>query len=160
MAPELDSLSLMGNNSFTHSQQPEEEKQSRCPSVHTNTNTHPRIDLIDKQKQTDAHSQAYTPIYTQYLFSQRLPAVNNKHADCLAAIKRPLRPFSLSLSAAAVRLRPLGSQPAPLCAVLKVWVLLAHIVCYSGGVIQGKQISEHLNKSTPRTEASSSRFDS
>lgn len=127
----------MGNISSNNSQPPEKEKQSQGPSVHTNTNTHPRIDLIDKQKQTNAHSQVYTPIYTQYPFSQRLPAVNNKHADCLAAIKRSLRPFSFSLTAAARRCRSSpGSKLAPPLRCFKsVGVARSHCLlqwgCYS-----------------------------
>lgn len=104
----------MGNISFNPFQRPKKEKQSQSPSVHTSTNTHPRIDPIDKQKQTHTHSQAYTPKYTQYPFSQRLPVVNNKHADCLAAIKQPLHPFSFSLTAAArSHRRSPASKPAP-----------------------------------------------
>lgn len=87
---------------------------------------HPRINLIDKQ--TDAHSQAFPPISTRSPFSQRLPAVNNKHSDCFDAIKRHLCPlFSNAAIARQVR-NPLAPD-----AVLKVWVLLADIVCYCWG---------------------------
>lgn len=67
--------------------------------------------------------------------------VNNKHTDCLEAIKRPRWAFSSPLERCNI------SVP------LKGVGVAHYIVCYHRGVIQGKQISEHLNKSTPRTSA-------
>lgn len=72
------------------------EKNNHYAPTHTNTHFQESISSINKNKHT--HTPKHTHPFTEYPFSKRLPAVNNKHADCLDAIKRPLRAFSFQLA--------------------------------------------------------------
>lgn len=86
--------------------------------THAHTHTVPSINLNNKQKQT-RHTPKYTHPFIEYPFSEWLPAVNNKHTDCLEVIKRPRSAYSSQLDYC--------MTPVPLKSVG-----VAHcIVCYS-----------------------------
>lgn len=86
--------------------------------LQTHTHTLPSINLNNKQKQT-RHTPKYTHPFIEYPFSEWLPAVNNKHTDCLEVIKRPRSAYSSQLDYC--------MTPVPLKSVG-----VAHcIVCYS-----------------------------
>lgn len=68
---------------------------------HRNKHTHFQVSISttnkNKQSHTPKHTLSPRP-FIEYPFSKWRPVVNNKHTDCLEAIKRPLCAFSSQLN--------------------------------------------------------------
>ena len=86
----------------THTHTQRKKKTISCFYAQTHKQTLASINLGNKQKQTDTHSRTHTHRpphpFIECPFSRWLPVGNNKHTDCLEAIKRALWALSSQLT--------------------------------------------------------------